>query len=151
MLGRPYSYRRFAPLMQRIAAQPNLQFLGEQPIGRVNELLSQAALYVNTSSFEGFPNIFLQAWGRGAVVASLAVDPDGIMQRNGIGFHAGSFERLCSVIEELAGSPERRRQVAERAFAYAHAHHSMAVATKLADLMLDTSMQTELQHMRPTT
>ncbi|MGA2023242.1 MAG: glycosyltransferase, partial [Steroidobacteraceae bacterium] len=48
MLGRPYAYRRFAPLMKRIPAVPNLAFLGEQPIERVNQLLSQASIYVNT-------------------------------------------------------------------------------------------------------
>jgi glycosyltransferase involved in cell wall biosynthesis len=144
MLGRSYALRRFAPLMRRIPEVPNLKYLGEQPIERTNELLSQAAIYVNTSSFEGFPNTFLQAWGRGAIVTSIAVDPDGMMESNGIGFRAGSFEGLRDLIEQLARSPEQRRTVAERAFAFAHEHHSMAGAAKLADLVLDAACRTRV-------
>ena len=77
--------------------------------------MASAAIHVNTSSYEGFPNTFIQAWARGCVVATLTVDPDEQgMEALGIGFCAGNFERLCVIIDELARSPERRQAVAER-------------------------------------
>jgi glycosyltransferase involved in cell wall biosynthesis len=139
MVGRPTSLRRFASLMQRIPTVPNLRYLGEQPVERVYELMANATIHVNTSSFEGFPNTFVQAWARGAVVVSIAVDPDGIMESRGIGYCAGSFDRLGICIEELARSPDRRRDITARAFAYAQQHHSMAAAQRLADLILSTA------------
>jgi hypothetical protein len=46
---------------------------------------------------------------------------------------------LCTIIDELARSPERRRAITERAFAFAHERHSMSQGTLLADLMLQAA------------
>jgi glycosyltransferase involved in cell wall biosynthesis len=134
MVGRPTALRRFAPLLQRIPKVTNLTYLGEQPIDKVNELMATAAFHVNTSSFEGFPNTFIQAWARGAVVMSIAIDPDG-MQSRGIGYCAGSLERLRTLIDDLSRSPDKRQAIAERAFAHAQSQHSLAARAQLADMM----------------
>jgi hypothetical protein len=140
MAGRPATQRRFRPLMEKLGRVPNLQYLGEVPIGRVNELMSQAAVHVNTSSFEGFPNTFLQAWARGAVVASLAVDPDEqSMESRGTGYCAGSMQRLHQIIDELSRSPETRQSVAQRAFEFVHEQHSLLHGVRLANLILDAA------------
>ena len=123
--------------MEKIPKIPNLKYLGELPIDRVNEVMTGASMHVNTSSFEGFPNTFLQAWARGAVVVSLAVDPDEEgMEALGIGYRAGSMQRLHAIIDELSRAPEKRRVIAERAFAFVHAKHGLAECSALADLML---------------
>jgi glycosyltransferase involved in cell wall biosynthesis len=140
MVGRGSTLRRFAPVMARIATLPNLTYLGEQPVQRVYELMTAATIHVNTSSFEGFPNTFIQAWARGAVVASIAVDPDGCMNAQGIGFCAGSYERLCTVIGELADSAELRHSTAQRAFQFAREHHSLAEGARLADLIVRAAL-----------
>jgi glycosyltransferase involved in cell wall biosynthesis len=137
MVGRPAMHWRYAALMNEIPTLGNLEYLGEQPIERVNELMAQAHIHVNTSSFEGFPNTFIQAWARGAVVMSIAVDPDGDMESRGIGFCAGSFDRLRTLVDELAATPQRRQEIAQRAFEFAQAEHSLASGARLADLMLD--------------
>jgi glycosyltransferase involved in cell wall biosynthesis len=136
MVGRPTTLRRFAPLMRRIPTVANLSYLGEQPIGRVYELMASAAIHVNTSSFEGFPNTFVQAWARGAVVVSIAVDPDGCMEAHNMGYCAGSFNALRDRIEALAQAPELRRELAERAFAFAQQHHPLAAGERFAELIL---------------
>jgi hypothetical protein len=137
MAGRPATQRRFRPLMQKLQTVPNLQYLGEVPIEKVNELMTEASVHVNTSSFEGFPNTFLQAWARGAIVASLAVDPDAEgMETLGIGYCAGSMARLHTIIDELSRAPERRRAIAERAFEFVHQKHGLAHGARLADLII---------------
>ncbi|HTT02853.1 MAG TPA: glycosyltransferase [Steroidobacteraceae bacterium] len=142
MAGRAATHRRFAPLMERIKRTPNLEYLGELPIEVVNQRMVQAAIHVNTSSFEGFPNTFIQAWAQGAVVATIAVDPDEEgMEALGIGICAGSFERLRATIDELARAPERRAAIAARAFAFVHANHSLERGAQLADLMLAAARQ----------
>jgi glycosyltransferase involved in cell wall biosynthesis len=136
MVGRGAGLLRFEPLMARIQGMSNLSYLGEQPVERVYELMSAAAMHVNTSSFEGFPNTFIQAWARGAVVASIAIDPDGCMETQRIGYRAGSPEGLHRVIDQLSRSPHERQAVGERAFAYAQRHHSLAERSRFADLIL---------------
>jgi glycosyltransferase involved in cell wall biosynthesis len=140
MAGRPRPMNRPDPLMERIKRSPNLEYLGELPIDAANARMAQAAIHVNTSSYEGFPNTFIQAWAQGAVVATIAVDPDEEgMEKLGIGFCAGSLEGLKARIDELARSPELRRAIAERAFAFAHANHSMARGAELVDMMLNAA------------
>jgi hypothetical protein len=137
MAGRPPIERRFRSLMKRIPTIPNLKYMGELSIEKVNEVMCGAAVHVNTSSFEGFPNTFLQAWARGAVVASLTVDPDEEgMEALGIGYCAGSMDRLHAIIDTLSREPEKRRAVAERAFAFVHAKHGLAEGARLADHMI---------------
>ena len=57
--------------------------LGPQPYGETMELIGRAVAVVNTSTFEGMPNVFLESWMRGVPVLSLQVDPDGIISHNG--------------------------------------------------------------------
>jgi glycosyltransferase involved in cell wall biosynthesis len=141
MAGRPSALqRRYRPLMDRIARTPNLEYLGELPIEAVNQRMAQAAIHVNTSSVEGFPNTFIQAWAQGAVVVTIAVDPDEEgMEKLGIGICAGTFERLRTSVDELARAPQRRLEMATRAFAFAHANHSLAQGARLADMMLESA------------
>jgi glycosyltransferase involved in cell wall biosynthesis len=142
MAGRPAIERRFRPLMKKISTVPNLKYLGELTIEKVNEVMAGAAVYVNTSSFEGFPNTYLQAWARGAVVVSLAVDPDEEgMEALGIGYCAGSMERLRAIIDELSQNPDKRGEIAERAFAFVREKHSLVEGARLADLLLRAAEQ----------
>lgn len=143
MIGRPDGHRSFEPVMKRIEAMPNLRYLGELSIREVNDHLAAAHVLVNTSSFEGFPNTFIQAWAQGAVVCSLLVDPDGSMESAGIGYCSGTMERLIAIIEELARSPAKRRSVAEKAFGFAHQNHSLAKGAELAQLILDAAAQSK--------
>jgi hypothetical protein len=140
MAGRAPGGRRFQPMMEKIPTIPNLTYFGELPVDKVNEVMCHAAVHVNTSSYEGFPNTFLQAWARGAIVASLAVDPDEEgMEALGIGYCAGTLQRLHSFIDELSRDPDRRRALSERAFAFVHQQHSLMEAVRLTDLMLQAA------------
>jgi hypothetical protein len=141
MAGRPALQRRFRPLMHRLTRIPNLKYLGEVPLSTANEVMAGAAVHVNTSSFEGFPNTFLQAWAQGAVVASLAVDPDEQgMESLGIGYcAAGSMDRLHDFIDALSRNPEKRQAIADRAFWFVHEMHGLSHGARLADVLLDAA------------
>jgi len=44
---------------------PNVEYRGFMPFAETDRLFGEARVVLNTSSYEGFPNTFLQAWSRG--------------------------------------------------------------------------------------
>ncbi|HEX6733342.1 MAG TPA: glycosyltransferase family 4 protein, partial [Azonexus sp.] len=51
---------------------PNVEFVGFLPLSKVEPYFDRARVVVNTSTVEGMPNIFLQAWARGVPTLAFA-------------------------------------------------------------------------------
>jgi len=122
-------------LLQSIAATPNLEFMGQKTHDEVNELLARSHVFVNTSAHEGFPNTFIQAWLRDVVVVSLKVDPDSVLEQQGVGIAAGTEAGLESALERLIDDAVLREGFIERGHRHAIARHSLGNATALVDLL----------------
>ena len=97
-------------------------------------MFSHARLFLSTSDTEGFPNTYLQAWMAGAPVIAF-FDPDGIIEREGLGIVVGSVDEAVQAIENLLGDAERWREMSERANAYAVAHHGAMVIKQYETLI----------------
>ena len=67
----------------------NLEFIEKVPYHEVQEHYDAAEIFVNTSTFEGFPNSFIQAGLGKAALLSLCVDPDGMIGVFGSGLLTG--------------------------------------------------------------
>jgi glycosyltransferase involved in cell wall biosynthesis len=52
-------------MRRRAASLPNVEFTGFLPLAEVERRFDAARVLVNTSLYEGMPNVFLQAWARG--------------------------------------------------------------------------------------
>jgi len=122
-------------LRRGIEATPNLQYLGHRTGNEVNQILAHASLCVNTSVHEGFPNTFVQAWLRDAVVVSLTVNPDGVLDGKNIGVHAGTETALQAAVRHLLTDPEARAGYAQRARDYARLTHSVRNIGKLTEMI----------------
>jgi len=83
------------------ARYPDFRYLGEKEPGEIHALLGQARLLVHTGDYEGFPNVFIEAWLMGVPVVSLNVDPDGFIQSQRLGRLSGSMDQLVKDIQEL--------------------------------------------------
>ncbi len=97
---------------------PNLTVYGAVPYQQVGALFDRARVLVNTSTMEGFPNTFLQAWMRGIPVAT-TFDPDGVVDRRRLGATAGSPAELAPAIAALVANEAARCSEAARIRAYA--------------------------------
>ena len=93
---------------------PNLELLPHQWRDKVLELIGRSAAVVVTSSHEGMPNVFLEAWARGVPVISLHFDPDRRITDDGLGLFAdGSWDEFVAAARRLwtragASPPDRR-------------------------------------------
>lgn len=122
MAGGRYGKRLRTVLQQ---APVNLQYRGPIPIGQVNAAIRQSDLLLYTSlPVEGFGNSFSQAWLRGVPTVSFSFDPDGILEREGVGRCSKTFEQLVADVRELMQDEAARLEMGRRARVYAVRHHS---------------------------
>jgi glycosyltransferase involved in cell wall biosynthesis len=103
--------------VQREAAKiKNLRFEGYVPYEEVDGYFAVTDLFINTSTDEGFPNTFLQSLACGTPVLSLKVNPDGLLSKHDIGFHAeGDEAALQERLQELVSNPGQRANLAVQA------------------------------------
>ncbi|WP_437227847.1 glycosyltransferase family 4 protein [Planctomicrobium sp. SH661] len=90
----------------RSTAPSNVRVVERVPYGDMAGVLQRAAVLVNTSSQEGFPNTFLQAAASGVPIASLNVEPD-FLNTARAGFCAeGDLSALAEYVQECwTGNP----------------------------------------------
>jgi glycosyltransferase involved in cell wall biosynthesis len=115
----------------RLGQLPNAEYCGELSLEEVGSLLAKSHVLVNTSDYEGFPNVFIQAWLHGAAVLSINVDPDDVMAKQDIGKRCTSLAQLVSELSSLAADRNRLDEMGSKAAAYSRRNFSMANADKL--------------------
>ncbi len=104
-------------IIEQMEDQPNLNYLGWVSNHEVPGLFSRARVFLNTSSVEGFPNTFLEAWRQRVPVIS-SVDPGELLSRGNMGYHAESLDELSLLLrdawEERLPNLQERLQDAAR-------------------------------------
>jgi glycosyltransferase involved in cell wall biosynthesis len=103
----------------------NLELLAPRPRRELMDVMDRAVAVVNTADFEGMPNIFLEGWARGVPALAFGHDPDGLIERHGLGaFAHGSLERLVELASRLWRDRQDQTEVAERCRRYILDYHS---------------------------
>jgi|AntRauMinimDraft_4_1070384.scaffolds.fasta_scaffold02215_2 glycosyltransferase involved in cell wall biosynthesis len=106
----------------------NLRFEGFVPPDEIDRYYRRAAMFVNTSEYEGFPNTFLEAWRFGVPVVSLHHTLDGLLSERDIGLHSGSVDRLTQQVERLWENPETAAELGHNGREYLRTHYSVDIA-----------------------
>jgi glycosyltransferase involved in cell wall biosynthesis len=100
----------------------NVTFHGRLAYHDAAALYDRARVFLNTSDVEGFPNSYLQAWMRGVPVVT-RLDPDGVIEREGLGAVARSTSGLEIALRRLLGESHVWRAASERCLAYMAREH----------------------------
>jgi glycosyltransferase involved in cell wall biosynthesis len=107
------------------ASTDNLRLVDPVPRTELSTLFERAVAVVNTAVFEGMPNVMLEAWARGVPALALQQDPDGVIERHGLGGYARrSSEALAQLARELWAGRQDAQAQRERCRRYIEAHHS---------------------------
>jgi len=104
---------------------PNLDLLGYIPFDDIDSYFEKAAILVNTSKFEGYPNAFIQSWRHCSPVVSLNADPDEVICRLKLGFHSRTFEQLVKDVRKLLKDKDLRIGMGENARRYVCKEHDI--------------------------
>jgi glycosyltransferase involved in cell wall biosynthesis len=112
-------------LVRQAEAIDNLTFLRRVPYHEIDRYFERAAVFVNTSESEGFPNAFIQAAAAGAAILSYAVNPDDFLTRYRCGLScSANFDTLTQQLASLLDH-ERYRELGQNARHYAEQTHDI--------------------------
>lgn len=108
---------------------PNVELVGYLRRTDVQQFLSEAAMLLCTSHYEGFSNALLEALAAGTPVATrLPVDPDSIILRNALGASAEDEMELSKSVKAIWDmDADAYSALAQRCQIYVKASHSPAV------------------------
>jgi glycosyltransferase involved in cell wall biosynthesis len=127
MIGGPSeaSPELFERMRSQAAAQPNVEFKGFLPLAQAEAWFDRARVLVNTSLYEGMPNVFLQAWARGVptvATVDVGVPPHRV---------ATTLDQLAAEVEAVF-EDQSRGEACRRHFE--HTHSSAEVLERYARL-----------------
>jgi glycosyltransferase involved in cell wall biosynthesis len=126
----------FETLLRTLPA--NVTLIERVPHHAIWDYYRNARLLVNTSTYEGFPNTFLQAAVSGAVVVSLQVDPENILTEKGCGVCAGGdFEALVRAVRGLWDDETLAERYAETFLRYVRDNHALENQGRKFEALLD--------------
>jgi glycosyltransferase involved in cell wall biosynthesis len=139
----PHDEARLDRLKEIERRLPNLTLLGTLSHAALQERLAGAVALVSTSSVEGWPNTYLEAWSHGVPVLTLLCDPDGVISERRLGVAAdGSWERFVAGAQALWQGRHDRAELAQRARNYVRDVHSFeSVGAQWEQLLADLGVR----------
>lgn len=111
-------------MQARAESLPNVDFEGFVPYSRVHRYFDRAAVFLNTSMSEGFPNTFLQSWARGVPTVSF-VDSGARVAERPVGRIVGSINEMAVAIRELLEDDDERARLGDIGRRYVLENHGM--------------------------
>lgn len=109
---------------ERAKTITNVTLHGPASRESVPEFYKKAKIVCCTSDFEGFPNIFLEAWSHGLPVVS-TFDPDNLIVNKEMGIVARDVKGFAFGIRTLLSDSRRWQQASESARRYYLENHTI--------------------------
>lgn len=122
LMAGPIQNERYTFVLDPAKLPSNVHYMGVVSPETVNGMLRSALCLVHTCDPEGFGNIFIQAWLQSKPTITLYFDPEEIIEREKLGYYAGSFDNLVAYLRKLLDDPGLREEIGRRAHDYASKH-----------------------------
>jgi hypothetical protein len=122
-------------LQQAAAHVPNVELPGWLPVSGVQELLGQAWVSLCTSQMEGFPNVYLMAWGQETPLVT-SFGAGGLVERSGAGLVGETPEDLTQSLTALFSDSGLRQQMGHRGQQYTIESHGRQTVGDRYDRLL---------------
>lgn len=110
--------------ISRAEGLDNVTLHGAVDHHQIAAYFSDANALLCTSAFEGFPNVFLEAWSLGLPVVS-TFDPDGIIGARGLGLIRDNVAGIAEALIALLGSPKVWQDASTKARDYFQQNHTI--------------------------
>lgn len=114
----------FESLQRRAEALPNLEMTGFVPHADVESFFDGAAVLVNTTVSEGFPNTFLQGWSRGMPSVSF-FDAGARVEGAAVGRVVPDLDSMAQAVRQLKSDEPLWLTEGARAAEYVRRHHAV--------------------------
>jgi glycosyltransferase involved in cell wall biosynthesis len=118
------SLQYYRSIERQADALGNVEFAGFVPFSRIEPYFDRAAVLINTSVYEGFPNTFLQAWARGVPSVAL-VDTGSRHQGEPVYVVAADARAAADEVERLMADQSHWQRASRRCHEYFTTHHSV--------------------------
>jgi glycosyltransferase involved in cell wall biosynthesis len=132
----------FESIRRAAADLPNVEFTGFLPLSRVEPYFDQARVFVNTSTYEGMPNTFLQAWARGIPTVAF-VDTGSRLRGEAVYRDIQSIEEAAIEIGRLFSEDIYHRLFSSRCREYFNETHGAAGVLAHYERILDALVPRE--------
>jgi glycosyltransferase involved in cell wall biosynthesis len=136
--GSPSEGARLAAEVERAGRElPNLELLAPRARAELTPLIDRAVAMVSTSHYEGMPNVLLEGWSRGVPALALSRDPDGVIEREGLGGYAGGdADRMADLARAMWQDRDDQEELADRCRCHvAREHAAESVADRWIEIL----------------
>ncbi len=112
LIGLPEDNKYSDEIRQRAKNTPNVTYTSRVKPSKIHKYYRRAIAVLNTSTNEGFPNTFLEAWRYATPVLSLEYDPGQFLGTGSYrGFAESDFSEFVSLTKQIGESTEMRREI----------------------------------------
>ena len=122
----------FARIKAEAEALPNVEFLGFVPHAQIEPHFDGARVFVNTSTNEGFPNTFLQAWARAIPTVSFC-DTASVVDGRPVTRVVENIDEMTAAVRELMEDDRAWQQAGARARRCVEERHTVEAALAVYD------------------
>lgn len=120
------STKEIDKLVEKAHSIENLQLISSVDFNLSQDFFNKAKILINTSSWEGFPNTFLQAGIAATPIVSLEVDPDSFIRNTKCGYVCdGDFSMLLENVRFLLESDEASEEAGRNCQKYVMKNHDI--------------------------
>lgn len=124
IVGQPTD-KKSKKIYEQLKTMENIALTGRLSHIETIQLIANARALINTSNYEGFPNIFLEAWASGVPVISLKINPGNIFNKYSLGIYCNEnlIEMKNSIESGKTDTIDRKKLIA-----YVSEYHDLATA-----------------------